>query len=279
MGKTILSEPKMKISASLLFLTGGESARLRRDAPFYAQTRPELNQYGYMQERNSRYPKLNLQAAPFDFDMVNNDLGFLKDDYGNMNDDFGYASSENDYYPLDITQGDNYGNSVQYQTFGRIDDSADEWIDDDDLLSTSSSRTYGSRDRTFDFLADEDEDEDLFNDALDLLTDAPQLIDDDEEDIEELENVMPTLNEIASQIETERIVDQALSYAQMLNQPDLDVNDIFDDEEDDEVEDDLLFAGDLFDDEEDEDENESVDDLINEIRILDLVDELDSRQL
>ena len=65
----------------------------------------------------------------------------------------------------------------------------------------------------------------------------------------------------------------------MLNQPDLDVNDIFDDEEDDEVEDDLLFAGDLFDDEEDEDENESVDDLINEIRILDLVDELDSRQL
>ena len=75
------------------------------------------------------------------------------------------------------------------------------------------------------------------------------------------------------------IVDQALSYAQMMNQPDLDVNDIFDDEEDDEVDDDLLFAGDLFDDEEDEDENESVDDLINEIRILDLVDELDSRQL
>ena len=34
--------------------------------------------------------------------------------------------------------------------------------------STSSSRTYGSRDRTFDFLADEDEDEDLFNDALDV---------------------------------------------------------------------------------------------------------------
>ena len=65
----------------------------------------------------------------------------------------------------------------------------------------------------------------------------------------------------------------------MMNQPDLDVNDIFDDEEDDEVDDDLLFAGDLFDDEEDEDENESVDDLINEIRILDLVDELDSRQL
>ena len=64
-----------------------------------------------------------------------------------------------------------------------------------------------------------------------------------------------------------------------MNQPDLDVNDIFDDEEDDEVDDDLLFAGDLFDDEEDEDENESVDDLINEIRILDLVDELDSRQL
>ena len=37
-----------------------------------------------------------------------------------------------------------------------------------------------------------------------LLTDAPQLIEDDEEDIEELENVMPTLNEIASQIKTER---------------------------------------------------------------------------
>ena len=82
-----------------------------------------------------------------------------------MNDDFGYASSNNDYYPLDITQGldfftisiidiiyvksydwkfqfepkilgDNYGNSVQYHTFGRIDDSADEWIDDDDLLRT-----------------------------------------------------------------------------------------------------------------------------------------------
>ena len=48
---------------------------------------------------------MDLQAAPYDFDILNDDLGFLKDDYGNMNDDFGYASSENDYYPLDITQG------------------------------------------------------------------------------------------------------------------------------------------------------------------------------
>ena len=64
----------------------------------------------------------------------------------------------------------------------------------------------------------------------------------------------------------------------MLNrQPSLDVDDIFDDEE--ESDDDLLFGNDLFDDEEAEDEDESVNDLINEIRILDLVDELDSRQL
>ncbi len=33
--------------------------------------------------------------------------------------------------------GDKYGNSVQYQTFGRIDDSADEWIDDDLLRKVS----------------------------------------------------------------------------------------------------------------------------------------------
>ena len=65
----------------------------------------------------------------------------------------------------------------------------------------------------------------------------------------------------------------------MLNrQPSLDVEDIFDDDEE-ESDDDLLFGNDLFDDEEDEDEDESVNDLINEIRILDLVDELDSRQL
>ena len=65
----------------------------------------------------------------------------------------------------------------------------------------------------------------------------------------------------------------------MLNrQPSLDVEDIFDDDEE-ESDDDLLFGNDLFDDEEDKDEDESVNDLINEIRILDLVDELDSRQL
>ena len=65
----------------------------------------------------------------------------------------------------------------------------------------------------------------------------------------------------------------------MLNrQPSLDVDDIFDDDEE-ESDDDLLFGNDLFDDEEAEDEDESVNDLINEIRILDLVDELDSRQL
>ena len=40
-----------------------------------------------------------------------------------------------------------------------------------------------------------------------------------------------------------------------------------------------MFESDLFDDEEDEDEDDSVNDLMNEIRILDLVDELDSRQL
>ena len=83
---------------------------------------------------------------------------------------------------------------------GRIDDSADEWIDDDLLrkviivvmrhklcpfivygifssdsavdnyLSTSSvsSRTYGSRDRTFDFLDVEDDKEDIFNDDLNV---------------------------------------------------------------------------------------------------------------
>ena len=83
---------------------------------------------------------------------------------------------------------------------GRIDDSADEWIDDDLLrkviivvmwhklchfidygilssdsavdnyLSTSSvsSRTYGSRDRTFDFLDVEDDNEDIFNDGLNV---------------------------------------------------------------------------------------------------------------
>lgn len=75
------------------------------------------------------------------------------------------------------------------------------------------------------------------------------------------------------------IVDDALSYAQMLNrQPSLDVDDIFDDDEQ-ESDDDLIFGNNLFDDEEAEDEDESVNDLINEIRILDLVDELDSRQL
>ena len=57
----------------------------------------------------------------------------------------------------------------------------------------------------------------------------------------------------------------------------LDVDDIFDDEEEDN--DELIFDNGLFDDEEDEDEDESVNDLMNEIRILDLVDELDSRQL
>ena len=57
----------------------------------------------------------------------------------------------------------------------------------------------------------------------------------------------------------------------------LDVDDIFDDEEEDN--DDLIFDNGLFDDEEDEDEDDSVNDLMNEIRILDLVDELDSRQL
>ena len=70
------------------------------------------------------------------------------------------------------------------------------------------------------------------------------------------------------------VVDNALGYA--LGQ--LDVDDIFDDDEEDE-DDDLMFESDLFDDEEDEDEDDSVDDLMNEIRILDLVDELDSRQL
>ena len=57
----------------------------------------------------------------------------------------------------------------------------------------------------------------------------------------------------------------------------LDVDDIFDDEEEDN--DDLIFDNGLFDDEEDEDEDDSVNDLMNEIRIFDLVDELDSRQL
>jgi len=57
----------------------------------------------------------------------------------------------------------------------------------------------------------------------------------------------------------------------------LDVDDIFDDEEEDN--DDLIFDNGLFDDEEDENEDDSVNDLMNEIRILDLVDELDSRQL
>ena len=119
----------------------------------------------------------------------------MNDDLGMLNDDFGYASSNNDYYPIDITQGwfwiflylttnyfiikaniilgDNYGNSVKYQTFGRIDDSADEWIDDgfDDFeLSTRSigSKSYGSRDRTFDFLDEEDDDDDIFTEALDV---------------------------------------------------------------------------------------------------------------
>ena len=69
------------------------------------------------------------------------------------------------------------------------------------------------------------------------------------------------------------VVDNALGYA--LGQ--LDVDDIFDDDEEDN--DDLMFESDLFDDEEDEDEDDSVNDLMNEIRILDLVDELDSRQL
>ena len=55
------------------------------------------------------------------------------------------------------------------------------------------------------------------------------------------------------------IVDPALRYAQMLNLPDLDVNDIFDDKEDDDGDDDLHFASDFFDDEEYEDKNESVD--------------------
>ena len=58
----------------------------------------------------------------------------------------------------------------------------------------------------------------------------------------------------------------------------IDVGDIFE-EEDQEDNDDLLFDGGLFDDVEDEDEDDSVDDLMNEIRILDLVDELDGRQL
>ena len=58
----------------------------------------------------------------------------------------------------------------------------------------------------------------------------------------------------------------------------IDVGDIFE-EEDQEDNDNLLFDDGLFDDVEDEDEADSVDDLINEIRILDLVDELDSRQL
>ena len=40
----------------------------------------------------------------------------------------------------------------------------------DNFLSTSSmsSRTYGSRDRTFDILDDEDDDEDLFGDDLNV---------------------------------------------------------------------------------------------------------------
>ena len=58
----------------------------------------------------------------------------------------------------------------------------------------------------------------------------------------------------------------------------IDVGDIFE-EEDQEDNDDLLFDGGLFDDVENEDEADSVDDLMNEIRILDLVDELDGRQL
>ena len=42
----------------------------------------------------------------------------------------------------------------------------------DNFLSTSSmsSRTYGSRDRTFDFLDVEDDNEDLFDDALNVST-------------------------------------------------------------------------------------------------------------
>ena len=62
---------------------------------------------------------------------------------------------------------------MKYQTFGRIDDSADEWIDDgfDDFeLSTRSmgGKNYGSRDRTFDFLDEEDDDDDIFTEALDV---------------------------------------------------------------------------------------------------------------
>ena len=72
------------------------------------------------------------------------------------------------------------------------------------------------------------------------------------------------------------VVDNALGYVEMINRQ-LDVDDIFDDEEEDN--DDLIFDNGLFDDEEDEDEDDSVNDLMNEIRILDLVDELDSRQL
>jgi len=269
----------MKISASLLFFTGGESARLRRDAQ-YRNYQAQLNQFDQFDDSygakdlayfDNKIKPIRNQDLFNNVDLYNSNLDLFNAD----NDvDAGYATdfvfdgSRNEYYPIDITQGDNYGNSVQYQALGRIDDSADEWIDDD-LLSTSSmsSRTYGSRDRTFDILDDEDDDEDLFGDDLNL-------IDDDDE--EELENELAmdlALNVIQNELENKRVVDNALGYA--LGQ--LDADDIFDDDEEDN--DDLMFESDLFDDEEDEDEDDSVNDLMNEIRILDLVDELDSRQL
>merc|ERR1711990_1368659 len=266
MGETILSEQKMKISASLLFFTGGESARLRRD-PQYRNYQAQLNQYDqfdgpYLADRAETRRPYSAQ-----------DLADFEDDVNLFNadrDDFGYGGSKKEYYPIDITQGDNYGKSVQYQALGRIDAASDEWIDDD-LISTSSmsSRTYGSRDRTFGFLDVEDDNEDLFDDALNLM-------DDDQDELENELAMDLALNVIQNELENERVVDNALGYVEMINRQ-LDVDDIFDDEEEDN--DDLIFDNGLFDDEEDENEDDSVNDLMNEIRILDLVDELDSRQL
>merc|ERR1712226_1581258 len=259
MGKTILSEQKMKISASLLFFTGGESARLRRD-PQYRNYQAQLNQYDqfdgpYLADRaETRRPYSAQDLVDFENDIQNVDLfDSGVNPFNADRDDFGYGGSKKEYYPIDITQGDNYGNSVQYQALGRIDDASDEWIDDD-LLSTSSmsSRTYGSRDRTFDFLDVEDDNGDLFDDALNLM-------DDDQDELENELAMDLALNVIQNELENER------------------VDDIFDDEEEDN--DDLIFDNGLFDDEEDENEDDSVNDLMNEIRILDLVDELDSRQL
>merc|ERR1711931_318438 len=111
MGKTILSEQKMKISASLLFSTGGESARLRRD-PQYRNYQAQLNQYdqfegSYLADlAETRRPYSAQDLVNFDNDIQNVDL------FNSDRDDFGYGGSKKEYYPIDITQGDNYGNSV-----------------------------------------------------------------------------------------------------------------------------------------------------------------------